>query len=81
LICQLRPAIGDESQTANLGNCAILFRVTGKAVSSERVTNGCRDLPVVFDPSWRRRQGKRLTGASNAGGAGCRDCEAGTRLI
>lgn len=51
LLYQLRPEIGEGARLAVVGRYVVLFRVAAKAVRIERVVDGGRDLPHLFDTS------------------------------
>ena len=49
LVYRLRPEIGEGARVASVGRYAILFRISDHMVRVERVVNGARDLPSVYD--------------------------------
>jgi len=48
LLYQLRPDIGEDARLAVVGRYVILFWIDGNVVSIERVVQGNRILPALF---------------------------------
>jgi plasmid stabilization system protein ParE len=49
LIYRLRPEIGEAARMALTGRYVILFRLAGDVIRIERVADGARDLPGVYE--------------------------------